>query len=65
MTEHPYIRYFAYSHLPGHLRAVAEVYHAMACKLVEVLPHGLMLDDTLRTLLQSKDAAVRAALGDE
>ena len=55
------MRYFEYDHLPDPLRAVSERFHALAWVLVVELD-GAELTVALRKLLESKDAAVRAAL---
>ena len=60
MTEH-IMQFFAFAHLPPHLQAVSEPFHAMAQKLME-LPRNPERTVALRKLLESKDAAVRAAL---
>lgn len=58
----PILRYFAFSHLPDHLKAVSAPFADLANQLVEALPPGPELSVALRKLLESKDAAVRAAL---
>ncbi|WP_328846110.1 hypothetical protein [Streptomyces sp. NBC_00258] len=66
-TPHPSVsgilRYFEYSHLPPVLRGVSSRFHALAWALVEEeFLEGPELTVALRKLLESKDAAVRAAL---
>lgn len=58
----PILRYFDFDHLPGHLRVVSSPFYELAHGLVGVLPPGPELSVALRKLLESKDAAVRAAL---
>ena len=58
----PILRYFEFGHLPDHLQAVSAPFAALANQLVESLPPGPELSVALRKLLESKDAAVRAAL---
>ncbi|KUF18474.1 hypothetical protein [Streptomyces silvensis] len=58
----PILRYFEYGHLPEHLGAVSAPFADLAHRLVEALPSGPELSVALRKLLESKDAAVRAAL---
>lgn len=55
-------RYFAFEHLPPHLRAVSQPFHHLAQHLIGVLPDGPELTAGLRKLLEAKDCAVRAAL---
>lgn len=56
------LRYFEYSHLPSDLAVVAERFHRLAHELAADLPPGPETTTALRKLLESKDAAVRAAL---
>lgn len=57
------IRYFGFGHLPeGPLRNTSERFHHLAVELDEYLPDGPEKTVALRKLLESKDAAVRAAL---
>lgn len=58
-------RYFEYAHLPPHLRAVSEQFAALADVLLTMLPDSPELTVALRKLLESKDCAVRAALGND
>lgn len=54
------IQFFAYTHLPAHLRAVSKPFSDMAHEIVETLPRNPERTVALRKLLESKDAAVRA-----
>lgn len=56
------LKYFAWEHLPPHLQAVSRPFGELANKLADDLPEGPELSVALRKLLESKDAAVRAAL---
>ncbi|MFI0236316.1 hypothetical protein [Streptomyces sp. NPDC016845] len=58
----PILRYFKFGHLPDHLRSVSAPFADLANQLVATLPPGPELSVALRKLLESKDAAVRAAL---
>ena len=58
----PILRYFEFGHLPEHLRAVSAPFADLATQLDASLPAGPELSVALRKLLESKDAAVRAAL---
>lgn len=59
----PMMRYFAFGHLPeGPLRATSALFHHMAREIVATLPRTPERTVALRKLLESKDAAVRAAL---
>jgi hypothetical protein len=58
----PILRYFTFGHLPDHLKAVSAPFADLANQLAETLPAGPELSVALRKLLESKDAAVRAAL---
>jgi len=59
-TEH-ILRYFDFAHLPPHLAEVSRPFAALANDLANTLD-GPELTVALRKLLESKDAAVRAAL---
>jgi len=70
------LQFFAYEHLPPHLREVSQHFHWLAHALVGQAPtHGNSehrqltltgpeLTVALRKLLEAKDAAVRAALAE-
>lgn len=60
--ESPILRYFAFDHLPDKLNAVSIPFAHLAHHLEETLPRGPEKTTALRKLLESKDAAVRAAL---
>jgi hypothetical protein len=60
----PMLRYFEYAHLPeGPLRDTSKRFHDLAHELNHLLPAGPETTVALRKLLESKDAAVRSALG--
>lgn len=56
------MKYFAYSHLPENLQTVSKPFSDLANTLISKLQPGPELSVALRKLLESKDAAVRAAL---
>lgn len=57
------IKYFSAEHLPlGPLRTTSIMFQTVAHTLDEFLPDGPEKTVALRKLLESKDAAVRAAL---
>lgn len=58
----PIMKYFGYAHLPPALRAVSQTFGELAQYLVDALPRSAERTVALRKLLESKDAAVRAAL---
>ncbi|MGO1049797.1 hypothetical protein [Crossiella sp. CA198] len=55
-------QFFAYSHLPEHLQAPAQVIHDAAAELLALVPDGPELTTALRKMLEAKDCAVRALL---
>ena len=60
---HQLMRYFTYEHLPqGPLKETSIRFHFLAADLDETLPDGAEKTVALRTLLEAKDAGVRAAL---
>lgn len=64
MTD-PILQFFAYEHLPPHLRAVSQPFGEMAERIVHTLPRNPERSVALRKLLEAKDAAVRARLYQE
>lgn len=58
----PIMKFFAYEHLQGNLRVVSATFHALAVDVILKLPRSAERTVALRKLLESKDAAVRAAL---
>jgi hypothetical protein len=62
--EPPILRYFKHKHLPAHLSCVAQPYAELAIQVLTVTQPGPEQSVALRKLLESKDAAVRAALRD-
>ena len=61
-SESPIMRYFTYHHLPTDLAKVSQQFAHLATFIETYLPHGAEKSTALRKLLESKDAAVRAAL---
>lgn len=57
----PILQYFAYKHLPPHLQQVSAHFADLAQRIMN-LPRSPERTVALRKLLESKDAAVRAAL---
>lgn len=55
------LKYFRFSHLPGHLQ-ISAAYARVVIYLIAKLPRAAERTVALRKLLESKDAAVRAAL---
>lgn len=62
MDQEPIMKYFAYEHLPPHLQERSKPFGELARRIVETLPRNAERSVALRKLLESKDAAVRAAL---
>lgn len=58
----PILQFFEYAHLPPNLQEVSKPYQVMAVRIVETLPRNPERTVALRKLLESKDAAVRAAI---
>lgn len=55
-------RYFAWSHLPGHIQPVSKLCGELATQMILSLPDGPELTTGLRKLLEAKDCFVRTAL---
>jgi hypothetical protein len=60
--EEPILRFFTFAHLPENLREVSRPYAQLANTLCLTVSRGPERSVALRKLLESKDAAVRAAL---
>lgn len=58
----PILQFFAYDHLPAHLKAVSRPFGVLAVEIVGDLPRNPERTVALRKLLEAKDAAVRARL---
>lgn len=56
------LKWFAYSHLPPALQDISKPFHELAEKVCDSTDPGPERTVALRKLLESKDAAVRAAL---
>jgi hypothetical protein len=61
-VEERMLKWFAYSHLPQHLRDVSGPFAELAHRVAETIPAGPERTVALRKLLEAKDAAVRAAV---
>jgi hypothetical protein len=53
-------QFFAYEHLPPHLREVSAPFGQLAQIILDTLPRNPERTVALRKLLEAKDAAVRA-----
>lgn len=58
----PIMQYFAYDHLPPHLREISARIGVLAHKIDQQLTEGAEKSAGLRKLLEAKDCFVRAAL---
>lgn len=59
--EEPILRFFAWQHLPPFLQEISKPFEVLASHIMQ-LPRSAERTVALRKLLESKDAAVRAAL---
>lgn len=62
MDNEPILQYFEYKHLPENLQTVSKSFRLLARKIVKNSPRNPERTVSLRKLLESKDAAVRANL---
>jgi hypothetical protein len=62
MPKDRMLQFFAYEHLPEHLRRVSAPFGELAKLMVETLPSNPERTAGLRKLLEAKDCAVRAVL---
>lgn len=60
--QEPLLQFFAYDHLPVHLRDVSRPFGELAALIVQTLPRNPERTTALRKLLEAKDCAVRAVL---
>lgn len=58
----PILQFFAYKHLPEGLQMISKPFGDLANHIVISLPRNPERTVALRKLLESKDAAVRAAI---
>jgi hypothetical protein len=58
----PIMQFFEFAHLPEYLREVSRPFCELAERIVSTLPRNAERTVALRKLLESKDAAVRAAI---
>lgn len=58
----PMLKWFEYNHLPEKLKAVSRQFYILAHHIVNTIERSPERTVALRKLLESKDAAVRAAL---
>lgn len=56
------VQFFAFAHLPPRLQAISKPFADLADQIVATLPKNPERTVALRKLLESKDAAVRAAI---
>jgi hypothetical protein len=59
--QEPIVKFFAYQHLPPKIQSVSSSFASLAITIMG-LPRSAERTVALRKLLESKDAAVRAAL---
>ena len=59
----PILKFFHYEHLPDRLKEISAPFCQLAGFVAE-LPRNAERSTALRKLLEAKDAAVRASLGD-
>lgn len=62
MNQEHVMQFFAYSHLPEHLRAASKPFGDLAQQIVDTVPRNPERTKALDRLLEAKDAAVRAKL---
>ena len=58
----PLLQFFAFAHLPEHMRVVSIKFYELAEHVVATLPRNPERTVALRKLLEAKDCAVRALI---
>lgn len=61
-SEERMLKWFAYDHLPDHLKSVSKPFSDLAESIVNAIDPGPERTVALRKLLEAKDAAVRASV---
>ncbi len=56
------LQFFAYEHLPAHLKEVSAPFGVLAQLMATTLPNNPESTTAMRKLLEAKDCAVRAVL---
>jgi len=56
------LQFFAFEHLPAHLKEISEPFSVLAHKIVNNLPANPERTVALRKLLEAKDCAVRTLI---
>lgn len=56
------MKWFAFEHLPEHLKVVSIKFYEIACSICALVESGPERTVALRKLLEAKDAAVRATV---
>lgn len=59
MNEDRMLKWFAFDHLPDHLKQVSAPFYGLATTICELVEPGPERTVALRKLLEAKDAAVR------
>ena len=62
MSEDRMMKWFEYKHLPENLQQVSKLFNTVAAAVIAMCEAGPERTVALRKLLESKDAAVRAAV---
>ena len=63
--RYPILQHFEYDNDPPHIKDITIRFHVLAYELCEELPPGPETSVFLRKLLESRDAAVRAAIDND
>lgn len=64
MAEERMLQWFEFSHLPSDLQHISELFYDLAHEIVNRIEAGPERTVALRKLLESKDCAIRARIGD-
>jgi hypothetical protein len=62
VEEDRMMKWFAFEHLPNHLKDTSRMFHSLASDICADIAAGPERTVALRKLVESKDAAVRAKL---
>lgn len=60
LDKNPILEFFAYEHLPPHLKEISAPFAGLAADMLHKLPANAERTAAFRKLLEAKDCAVRA-----
>jgi len=62
LDKEPILEFFAFEHLPPHLKEISSRFAGLAASLLHELPKNAERTTAFRKLIEAKDCAVRARI---